>query len=99
MQHLSSLLLLSLSFQNYAITQSHLKPIYRESGPHLVQKYCNEIESISQTSIQLQWKSSIVKFHIAGLEEGVTRAMSVIREKFEVCYSLCYTVLVILIAS
>ena len=60
--------------------------MYRDSGPQLVQKHCSEIESKSHhVSIEVQWKPEEVEFHIAGLEEGVTRAIHLIQERYEVC--------------
>ena len=60
----------------------------KNSGPQLVQIHYSEIELKThefKISIQVQWKPEEVEFHIAGLEEGVTRALHAIQEEFEVC--------------
>lgn len=59
--------------------------MYRASGPQLVQKYCKEIESKTKSArvnIYIQWNPEVVNFHIAGLEEGIRRAVEQIREEF-----------------
>ena len=60
----------------------------KDSGPQLVKIHCSEIELKTrefEISIQVEWKPEEVEFHIAGLEEGVTRALHAIQEEFEVC--------------
>lgn len=50
-----------------------------------MQKYCKEIESKTKSarlSIYIQWDPEAVNFHIAGLEEGIKRAVELIREEF-----------------
>ena len=59
--------------------------MYGDYESQLVQKHCREIESKTFTSIQVQRQADEVEFHIAGLEEGVTRALHTIQEEFEVC--------------
>ena len=72
----------------YTIKRRDLKSAYRDSSSQLVEKRCSEMESEThglRTSIHVQWKPEEVEFHIAGLEEGVTRALHLIQEEFEVC--------------
>ena len=74
----------------------------QDSGPQLVQKYCSEIELKTcefKISIQVQWKPEEVEFHIAGLEEGVTRALHAIQEEFEVCDNFYQNTLVTIIQT
>ena len=81
----------------YTIKRRDLKSAYRDSSSQLIEKRCSEIESETRglrTSIQVQWKPEEVEFHIAGLEEGVTGALHLIQEEFEVCdylFALCIT--------
>ena len=42
-----------------------------------------------QNSIQFEWRSDVVEFHVAGPEEEVTRALHLIKEEFKVCFPLC----------
>ena len=70
----------------YSIRRCDLKQVYRGCGT-LLMRHCKEIESETKTLIQCHWGSEMVDFHIAGLEEDVTRARLLIREEFEVCYS------------
>jgi hypothetical protein len=67
----------------YTIRQCDLKPVYKDSGPQLIQNHCSGIESKTQTSIQFEQRSVVVEFHVAGLEEDVARAMHLIQEEFE----------------
>ena len=70
---------------SYTIKRRDLKPIYRNSGPQLVRKYCEEIEAKTRSAkinIHMEWKPDEVHFDIAGLQEGVTRAMHFIRKEF-----------------
>ena len=78
-----NLLLIQLT---HSIRRCDLKQVYRGCGTPLT-FHCKEIESETKTLIQCDWRSEMVDFHIAGLEEDVTRARLLIREEFEVCYS------------
>ena len=78
---------------DYTIRRCDLKPVHNDAGPQLIQNHCSEIESKTQTSIQFEQRSNVVEFHIAGLEEDVTRAMHLIREEFKVSYSSCVVTL------
>ena len=45
---------------------------------------CKEIKtqiSDQDVTLELQWKSREVKFHICGLEEGVTTALGLLQQK------------------
>ena len=69
----------------HAIKITDLKPEYRWiDGRRRIKNYCSLIESRTQASIQLHWRLALVKFHIAGLEDDVVRAVLLIREEFEV---------------
>ena len=59
--------------------------MYRDSGPQLVEKYCEEIEFKTRSakiSIHIRWKSETVDFNIAGFHEGVTKAKEFIQKEF-----------------
>ena len=50
-----------------------------------MQKYCKEIESKTKSArvnIYTQWNPEVVEFHIAGLEEGIRRAVELIKKEF-----------------
>ena len=50
-----------------------------------MEKYCEEIEFKTRSAkigIHIQWKSDEVNFHVAGLQEGVTKAMQFIQKEF-----------------
>ena len=79
----------------FTIGHHDLKSKFRGSGPELVRDYCEEIESQTQNqevSIQFQWQPHGLEFTIAGLEEGVATALTLVQKQFKVYIIVLYTV-------
>ena len=68
----------------YTVRHRDLNPRYKDLGPESVKILCEEIESEhsdQEVTLQFQWKSREIEFHICGLEEGVCTALQLLQQK------------------